>query len=300
MEKRKRFRELLKQDGVIVTPGCHDALGARMIEAAGFEALSISGYGVAASLLGKPDIELVTMTEIVGVARRIASAVDIPVICDADTGYGGINNVIRTVEEFEAAGVTAIHIEDQVSPKRCGLQAGVRVVSLEDYLVKLRAALQARKDKNFLIIARTDSLKVYGMEEAIRRAKAFVETGADAIFLEGVHTIEELKTVKAALPDIPLLNIIQENADYPYLTVKEAEELGYKILMYPITGTCIFVKEVMKMLNTLKKTGSTKEYMHDMLASIEDFEKLVGLPQIREREARLEDDNKLYTTKNNL
>lgn len=291
MEKRKKLRELLQKDGVIVTPGCHDALGARMIEAAGFEALSISGYGVAASLLGKPDIELVTMTEIVGVARRIASAVDIPIICDADTGYGGVNNVIRTVEEFEAAGVSAIHIEDQSSPKRCGLQAGVKVISLEDYLVKLRAALQARKDKNFLIFARTDSMKVHGMEEAIRRAKAFVEAGADGVIVEGIHTIEQLKTVKEALPNIPLFSGIQENADYPYMTVNEAEELGVKVLTYPITGTCIFVKEVMKMLTTLKNTGSTEEYLHDRLVSIEEFEKLVGLPKIREREARLERGN---------
>ena len=181
---RKRLRARLKNGPLIVAPGIYDAYGARFVEQAGFEAVYMTGNGVSASLLGRPDVGLVDLTLIASHARRVAACVDIPLICDADTGYGNAVNVRRTVEEFEAAGVAAIHIEDQLSPKRCGQLPGARpVIVLGEAVGKIEAAVAARCDPDFIIIARTDSADGHGLDEAIRRVKAYVRAGADVAFV---------------------------------------------------------------------------------------------------------------------
>jgi 2-methylisocitrate lyase-like PEP mutase family enzyme len=181
---RQRLRARLAKGPVVIAPGIYDAYGARFVEQAGFEAVYMTGNGVSASLLGRPDVGLVDLTMIASHARRIAAAVDIPVICDADTGYGNAVNVRRTVEEFESAGVAAIHLEDQVSPKRCGQLPGARpVIELAEAVGKIEAAVAARRDPDFIIIARTDAAEAHGLDEAIKRARAFRKAGADALFV---------------------------------------------------------------------------------------------------------------------
>ena len=190
--KKRKLRELMNKPGIKVAPGVCDAIGARLVEKAGFDVCYMTGNGAMASMLGKPDIGLGTMTEMVQRAHNLAACINIPLISDADTGYGGLNNVKRTVEEFEAAGVSAIHIEDQASPKKCGAMEGVKVVPIEEMSEKIRIAVRSRKDPDFLIIARSDSRKVLGFEESLRRAKAFAEAGADVVYVEMLESREEI------------------------------------------------------------------------------------------------------------
>src|SRR5262245_43739996 len=177
--RRRRLRNLLVDGRPLLAPGCHDALSARLVEQAGFDAVYMGGFATTASLLGRPDIGLLGMSEMIDNARRIVETVDLPVIADADTGYGNPINVIRTVREYERAGVAAIHLEDQVSPKRCGHMAGKSVVPVEDMLAKLRAAVAARTDPDFVLIARTDALAIEGVDAAIERARRYADVGAD-------------------------------------------------------------------------------------------------------------------------
>src|SRR5919106_2071464 len=196
---RQKLRQRLTEGPMIVAPGIYDAYGARFVEQAGFEAVYMTGNGVSASLLGRPDVGLIDLTLLSQHAHRAAACVDIPLICDADTGYGNAVNVRRTVEEFEAAGVAAIHLEDQVSPKRCGHMPGSRpVVEMEEHVGKIEAAVAARRHPDFIIIARTDAAAGQGLDEAIRRGKAYAQAGADVVFVELKHSpniFEELKRV---------------------------------------------------------------------------------------------------------
>jgi len=195
MDKRTQLRQLLARPGTLIAPGCHDALGGRLIEKAGFLVAYMTGNGVSASMAGVPDAGLLTMTEMVDQARRIASAIEIPLICDADTGYGGVQNVMRTVREYEQAGVAGIHIEDQTIPKKCAAMEGLMLVSAEAAVRRIEAALEARRSKDFLIIARTDARVTHDLEEAIRRANAFAKAGADLVFLELLRSEQEAEFV---------------------------------------------------------------------------------------------------------
>ncbi len=236
------LRKLLDQPSIVMAPGCHDALGAFFIQRAGFPAAYVSGYGVACSLLGRPDLGELTMTEIVSHAGRIAAAVDIPVICDADTGYGGPLNVQRTVREFQKAGVAAIHIEDQVEPKRCAAMEGIQVTDLKTAIGKIRAAVAAKEDPDFVIIARTDSRPILGLEHAVERAQAFADAGADAVYVELLGSRREVVYVAQSIPDVPLLYDMFDHPKVPVLTAIELEQMGYKIVTYPFTATLACAK----------------------------------------------------------
>ena len=209
MKQRKILRELLADKKILVAPGAHDALTARVVEKCGFQAVYMTGYGQAASALGKPDIALLSMTEMLDRARKMVSAVEIPVIADADTGFGNAIGLMRTVEEYEAAGVAAIQLEDQVAPKRCGHMAGRKVVSMEQMVGKIKAAIAARKDPDLCIIARTDARTVLGLEEALRRAKAYEAAGADIIFVESVESVEEMRLVNETIKVPTLANMVE-------------------------------------------------------------------------------------------
>jgi 2-methylisocitrate lyase-like PEP mutase family enzyme len=242
MNAAGRFRELLRQDGMVVAPGAYDCITARLIEKAGFAAVYMTGAGTAATL-GYPDYGLVTMSEMVGNAGRIAAAVSLPVIADADTGYGNELNAVRTVREYETAGVAGIHIEDQEFPKRCGHLDGKRIVPREDFAAKIRAAAAARRNPDFTIIARTDARAVAGFEEAIARAEAALAAGADMVFVEAPQTMEEVAAVPRRVRGPCLLNVVH-GGKTPDLDLREAEVMGYKLAILPglliksVVGIC--------------------------------------------------------------
>jgi 2-methylisocitrate lyase-like PEP mutase family enzyme len=242
MTQTARFRDLLRRNGMVVAPGAYDCITARLIERAGFDAVYMTGAGTAATL-GYPDFGLVTMSEMVGNAGRIATAVGLPVIADADTGYGNELNVVRTVREYEAAGVAGIHIEDQGFPKKCGHLDDKEIVPREDWLAKIRAAARSRRDPDFMIIARTDSRAVAGLDEAIGRANAAIEAGADMAFVEAPQTLEEVAEVPRRVKGPCLLNVVR-GGKTPDLDLGEAERMGYKLAIVPglliknVVGVC--------------------------------------------------------------
>jgi 2,3-dimethylmalate lyase len=279
------LRELLSRRSLLVAPGAYDAFGARVVEKTGFEVVYLTGNGVSASLIGQPDVGLISSTEMVDQARRAASAVGIPLISDADTGYGNALNVVRSVQEFEAAGVAGIHLEDQVSPKRCGEMPGKReVISLEEMLGKLEAALAARSDPNFAIIARTDALSKHGMDEAIRRVQAFARAGADVVFVHMSGSREELRRVAESV-DAPLMLHVDETSKASSLTVREIEELGYRLAIYPGSLRYSFAWAAERVLRELKERGTTRE-LRDQMAPFDRYNEILGLDEIQELEAR--------------
>jgi len=232
MSKASKLRELLRQDGMITTPGAYDCITARMIAQAGFSAVYMTGAGTAASL-GYPDYGLVTMSEMVENAGRIAAAVTVPVIADADTGYGNELNVVRTVREYEQRGVAGIHIEDQGFPKKCGHLENKVIIPLEDYVAKIRAAVSAKRDRDFLIIARTDARAVLGFDEAIRRANASIAAGADMAFVEAPQSIEEVTDVPRLVRGPCLLNMVWRGKT-PDVPIDDAQAMGYKLAILPV------------------------------------------------------------------
>src|SRR5215471_13448902 len=242
MTQAGRFRELMRRDGMVVAPGAYDCITARLIERAGFEAVYMTGAGTAATL-GYPDFGLVTMSEMVANGGRIAVAVGLPVIADADTGYGNELNTVRTVRAYETAGVAGIHIEDQEFPKKCGHLDDKRIVPREDWLAKIRAAASARRSADFTIIARTDARAVASFDEAIARAKAAIAAGADMVFVEAPQTVEEVAAVPRLVDGPCLLNVVR-GGKTPDLDLREAEAMGYKLAIVPglliksIVGIC--------------------------------------------------------------
>ena len=242
MSQVSRFRALLERDGMVVAPGAYDCITAKLIQQSGFAAVYMTGAGTAASL-GYPDFGLVTMSEMVANARRIAGAVELPVIADADTGYGNELNVFRTVREFEHSGVAGIHIEDQEFPKKCGHLDDKQVIPREDYFAKIRAAVAARRDSSFMIIARTDSRAIAGFDEAVTRANAALIAGADMAFVEAPQTREEVAAVPRIVKGPCLLNVVR-GGKTPDLDLEEAEAMGYKLAIVPglliknVVGIC--------------------------------------------------------------
>jgi 2-methylisocitrate lyase-like PEP mutase family enzyme len=249
----KSLAEMIRSGPMVVAPGAYDCITARLIEQAGYPAVYMTGAGTSAAH-GLPDYGLVTMSEMVDNARRITSCISVPLVSDSDTGYGNELNAYRTVQEFERAGVSGIHIEDQVFPKKCGHLDDKELVSIEDYAAKIRAAAAARRSKDFLIIARTDARAVAGFDEAIRRASAAVEAGADVVFFEAPQTIEEVAKVPQLIKAPCLLNMVLKGKT-PHVNLKDAEKMGYRITILPgmlissIIGLCD------KMLADVKATG---------------------------------------------
>ena len=250
--------------GFIAAPGCYDALSARLAERHGFEAVYMSGLAVTASLLAKPDLELLGMAEMVNQASLICSAVEIPVIADADTGYGGLANVQRTVRAYLRAGAAAIHLEDQASPKRCGHLGGVRLIEEREMTSKLEAALEARGDHDMLIIGRTDAFKAAGLEEAIGRARRYAETGVDLLFVDGLTEPDDFRTVRAALEG-PLMASIVE-MDGPALTQAALlKELGYSIAVYALSSIEAAAHALDSLMADIRHTGTTDESVPRMM-----------------------------------
>lgn len=281
----RKLKEMLRKDGIVVAPGAYDALTAKLIEISGFSCAYMTGYGVSASVLGKPDIGLITMTEMVNQLRNMAGAVDIPVVGDGDNGYGGLLNVVRTVEEYEKAGAAGIQLEDQVTPKRCGHMEGKEIISKNEMVSKIKAAIHARKDPDFQIIARTDARAVNGFEDALDRAKAFEQAGADIIFLEAPETVEEMIELNKQIK-VPTIANMVEKGKTPLLTGKELAEIGYKMVIYPVSGLYCVTKAVLDMLEIIKETDTTKGVL-DRMIPFDSFNKLISLDELRDLEKQL-------------
>ena len=279
------LRERFEAGEMVLAPGCYDALGARLIEEAGFPAAYMTGFGSAASRLGRPDIGLMSLTEMVDNAHRIAEAVDIPVIADADTGYGNPINVIRTVREYEAAGVSAIHLEDQVTPKRCGHMEGKVVVPAGEMAAKVAAAVAARRSPDFLIIARTDARAVEGLDEALSRAAAYREAGADVLFVEAPQSEAEIEAVARAFPDVPLLFNYAEGGKTPPVSHAFLRDLGFKLVIFPLTILLAATGAIRSALARVKADGTPLELLPS-LPGFGEFLEFIGLPEIRELESR--------------
>jgi len=282
MKKTTILKQLLARKEILVAPGAHDALAAKIVEKAGFAAVYLTGYGQAASHLGGPDVGLMTMTEMVMRARNFAAAVGIPVIADGDTGFGNASNVMRTVREYEAAGVAAIQLEDQVAPKKCGHMTGRQVIALDEMVGKIKAAVAARQDRDFVIIARTDARTTLGIEEALRRGKAFAAAGADVLFIESPESVDEMKLITSSF-DIPVLANMVEGGRTPLMTATELEALGYGLVIFPTASTYITAQAVTRVMQELKATGTTQGLVGDMIP-FQQFNELVGLPSVRDIE----------------
>ena len=276
---------MLRAEEPILAPGAYDALTARLIEQAGFPAVYMTGFGTSASLLGRPDVGLLTMSQMVDNARRIAQAVDVPVIADADTGYGNPLNVIRTVQEYELAGVSAIHMEDQIMPKKCGHMENKQVIAAAEMTEKIRAAVEARSSRDFLIIARTDARAVEGLESALRRARAYREAGADILFVEAPQNEDEVEQVARAFPKVPLLFNWAEGGKTPPLPLARLKELGYRIVIFPISALLTAAKAVHGILAEIKAEGTPRRVFTDG-SSFREFNEMIGLGEIQELEKR--------------
>lgn len=285
MKKTAQLRQLLHAGKLLVAPGAYDALSAKIIEQSGFDAVYMTGYGTSASVLGQPDVGLLTLTEMLKRASDIADAVKVPVLADGDTGFGNALNVRRTVREYEKAGVCAIQLEDQVSPKRCGHMLGREVIPTAEMVQKIRAAVDARQDSNFVIIARTDARTHYGLEEALARGKAYEEAGADVIFIESPESVDELRKINATFPQTPTLANMIEGGRTPVLTFGELQDLGFAIALFPLGPLYTAAKAVKSYLQELKTTGSPASKVKDMI-TFEEFNRLIGLPEYYELEKR--------------
>ncbi len=277
MTARQLLRQFLNRDALLVAPGCFDGLSARLVQEAGFEAAYLSGGALARSM-GIPDIGLVTMSEVVERAAQITSIVNIPIIADADNGYGNAVNLVRTVREYERAGVAAIHIEDQITPKRCGHLDGKEVISLEEMEQKLRAALATRADPDFGIIARTDARGVNGFDDAMTRGRAFAKLGVDAVFIEAPQSEAELEEIPRAIPNVPLLVNVFKGGKTPMLPADRLAKMGYRIAIYPSETQRAGIHAMRQVLSVLKREGTT-ESMDDKLTTFKDRDKVVDLEE---------------------
>ncbi len=280
-----KLRHLLEKSGrCVIAPGAYDALTARLVELSGFEAVYMSGAGVSYTSLGQPDIGLLSGTEMAARAAQLVATTDLPVIADADTGYGNALNVIRTVQEYERAGVAALQIEDQVMPKRCGHMAGKEIISLEEAARKIGAACFARRDPDTVIIARTDALAIGGMEEALRRAQAYEAAGADLIFVEAPRSIEQMRQIIAGLKRPAMANMV-EKGQTPLLSATELAEIGYKLVIFPGALARFMAKAGLDFLARLHEDGTTRNLLDQMLG-FDELNKLLGSDEIKELEQR--------------
>jgi carboxyvinyl-carboxyphosphonate phosphorylmutase len=280
-----RLRELLNSDQTIVAPGAFGPLAARLVEEAGFAAVYMTGFGTSAALLGRPDVGLLTMTEMADNAGAIAACVDIPVLADADTGYGNPLNVIRTVGVYEAAGVAGLHIEDQVAPKKCGHMEGKQVIGAQEMAQKVRAAVDARTDSDFVIIARTDARAVEGLDSALERGRRYRDAGADALFIEALVSEAEIEAAVRAFPDVPLLFNWAEGGKTPPVGLDRLTELGYRIVIYPISTLLAATAAMRAILGEIAKAGTPAAALGE-LPTFRQFNDFIGLPAVREIEQR--------------
>jgi 2,3-dimethylmalate lyase len=277
MEKARLVRRFLSEQGQLLMPGVFDTLSAKIAARAGFEVVFITGYSLSATLLGEPDFGLLTQTEVVNAARRICSVLETPVIVDADTGYGNAVNVVRTVQDLVRAGAAGMFLEDQVWPKRCGHMKGKQVIALDEQLRKLRAAMEARKEHDFYIVARTDARQALGLSEAITRGIAFKEAGADAVFIEAPENREEMKEISRHVPG-PLVANMLERGVTPLMGPEELKGLGFDLIVWPLAPLYSVAKTLTEIYSTLRRDGSTAKIL-DRLMPFDEFNEIVGLEE---------------------
>ncbi len=280
----KNLKSMLKSKKPLVIPGVYDALGAKIAQKVGFEAMFQTGYGTSASLFGMPDYGFIGATETVDNARRICRAVSVPVIVDSDTGYGNALSVWKLVKELESAGASGIFLEDQRWPKRCGHMQGKEVIPQEEYTEKLSAAIDARENKNFIIVARTDARDTEGLDVAIERGKQNKKTGADAIFVEAPRSMEEMKKIGKEI-NAPLVANMIEGGATPLSSAETLNKIGFKIILYPLSVLYANTFATMNILKELKKSGNTTKYKQK-LVNFDQFNDLVELPKFRKMEKK--------------
>jgi carboxyvinyl-carboxyphosphonate phosphorylmutase len=284
MTSRTEFKRLFQPGKIIVAPGAHDALTAKIIGRLGFDAVYMTGYGQAASHLACPDVGLISYSEMLARADAFVEAAGAPVIADADTGFGNAVNVTRTVRGYEKAGVAVIQLEDQLMPKKCGHMSGRQVISKDEMVGKIKAALDARTDPDFMIMARTDARTVHGIDEALERGVAYQEAGADIIFIESPESEEEMVKINRRISAFTLANMV-EGGRTPLLPNDRLAALGYNLVIYPTASTYATTKAMLDLMEGLKKTGTTAG-MLDRMIPFTQFNELIGLPRIREMEAK--------------
>ena len=283
-QKNARFRELIDRPGIVVCAGVYDAISARIAEQSDFDVVYMTGNGSMASLYGLPDIGIATMSDMLMRAHQISNSVSVPMLCDCDNGYGNLNNVKFAVSEYEALGVSGVHIEDQGMPKKCGAMEGVKIIPAEEMAEKIKIATKARKDPNFVICARTDSNPVMGIDEVIRRCKLFAAAGADFIYPEMVRTKEELLKVAVAVDNAPILYDHLELDDGNLYSTKELESMGVKMVISPLSAMFAVCHTLKDFYQHYRQHGHTVDYL-DKMVSIKEYEKMLGLDehlQIRE------------------
>src|SRR5262245_56267132 len=277
MLKAPLIRRALAERGQLVMPGVYDALSAKIASRSGFEVIFVTGYSLSATLLGEPDFGLLTQSDVVDAARRICSVVDTPVIVDADTGYGNAINVIRTVQELIRAGAGGMFLEDQVWPKRCGHMKGKQVIPLDEHVKKITAAVEARGDSDFFVVARTDSRQALGLDEAIKRGNAFKAAGADAVFIEAPESKTEMQEISRQVPG-PLVANMLERGVTPLMPPDELKELGFELIVWPLAPLYAVAKSLTGVYSTLRRNGSTLAIL-DQLMPFDDFNAIVGLDE---------------------
>jgi 2,3-dimethylmalate lyase len=285
MKTTTQLRQLLREPGIIVAPGAYDCLTAKLIAREGFPAVYMTGAGTALTRLGQPDLGFATLSEMVANAAAMAATVAIPLIADADTGYGGALNVYRTVREYEKAGAAALHIEDQVFPKRCGHLDGKQVVPIEEMVIKLRAAVEARTDEDFVLIARTDALAVTGLDDTLRRCHAYIEAGADVLFVEALRSQDDIEHLVRDV-HVPLLYNFVEHGKSPLLPVDELQRLGFKVVIFPGSIMLAVLPLVRQILGEIKQRGTTDALLDRMTNVVELFETM-GLSEMLALDARV-------------
>ena len=279
MKGAKQLRRLLEKGELVVAPGVFNGLSAKLVEREGFNAVYLGGgLGVAGAMHGIPDVGIITLTEMVHAAMQILAASNLPLIVDADTGYGNPLNVRRTVTDFEEAGVAGIHLEDQPTPKRCGYYANVEVISTEEMCAKVRAAVDAKTSKDFLIIARTDAITTDGVDEAIYRGKKYYDCGADMLFVNGVKTEAEVEKIARELREIPQLYNVSASGKAPDYSFSQFKELGFQIVIYPGHLVEVAAKSMVEFLGHLKTKGIAKGFASRMI-SFKEFTDILGLPE---------------------
>lgn len=277
MAKMDTVKHALAAHGQLIMPGVYDALSAKIAARAGFEVVFITGYSLSATSIGEPDFGLLTQTEVVAAAQRICSVIQTPVIVDADTGYGNAVNVIRTVHDLIRAGAAGMFLEDQVWPKRCGHMKGKQVIPLDEQLKKLSAAIEAKENHEFFIVARTDARQAHGLAEAIARGQAFKAAGADAVFVEAPETKDEMAEIAANIPG-PLVANMLERGVTPLMGPKELHDLGFDLVVWPLAPLYSVAKSLNDVYSTLRRKGSTLEIL-DRLMPFDEFNQIVGLDE---------------------
>ncbi|MHB1628684.1 MAG: isocitrate lyase/PEP mutase family protein [Bacilli bacterium] len=285
---RKDFRRRIASHSLLIAPGAYDALTAKLVEQTGFEAVYLTGGGVSYSTLAQPDVGLVSVEEMVQALHRISSAVNLPVIADADNGYGNELNVLRTVRSYEQAGAYAIQIEDQTFPKKCGHLSQKSVLPTREAASKIRAAAAAREDPDTLIIARTDALAVNGMRDALERARRFEEAGADMVFVEAPESVEQMQAICEAV-QIPCVANMVEGGRTPLLPAQRLQELGYRVVIYPNFVTRILARHVFDALQVLRREGISESLLSHMML-FPELNRLLGIDDIRAWEARFAEE----------